>query len=85
MFTKLKEKVNSAAHKIKNGVITMETTSVFDILSERRGSQLVEYAGIALLVLVVIVIVVLPAMKNMFNTDIFPGLTSKIESILSFS
>lgn len=84
MFKKAGQKiqsiVNSFAAKCKASQF-----SAREILCSRNGSGLVEYAGIAAAVLILIVVVILPAMKNMFNVDIFPGLTEAVENIFKFS
>jgi|GEM_PF-5441437 len=87
MFMKIQEKVKKAKSAIRNEVIKMKASRVSarDILCNQRGSGLVEYAGIAAAVLIIIIVVVLPAMKTMFNTDIFPGLTDQIKNIFKFS
>ena len=87
MFTKIKEKVKKVKSAIRNEAIKMKVShiSTKEILCSRNGSGLVEYAGIAAAVLILIIVVVLPAMKTMFNTDIFPGLTDQIKNIFKFS
>ena len=85
MFRKITEKAKAVLMKAKEDIIKVETTPASDILCEQRGSGLVEYAGIAIVGLVLILVVVLPAMKTMFNVDIFPGLTDKVTSILNFN
>lgn len=77
---KIKNKIQKLIAKTKNQKI-----SIREALCNKRGSGLVEYAGIALVVLVIIVVVVLPAMKTLLNVDVFPGLTSKVQAILNFS
>lgn len=87
MFTKIKENVRKVKSAIRNEVVKMKVSHVSakKILCSRNGSGLVEYAGIAAAVLILIIVVVLPAMKTMFNTDIFPGLTDQIKNIFKFS
>lgn len=87
MFTKIKEKVKKVKSAIRNEAIKMKASyvSTKEILCSRNGSGLVEYAGIAAAVLILIIVVVLPAMKTMFNTDIFPGLTDQIKNIFKFN
>jgi len=87
MFKKVSNLMNSVKVRFINQYCKMKAReiSAHEVLCNERGSGLVEYVGIALVVLVIIVVVVLPAMKNLFQVDIFPGLTSKVNSILSFT
>jgi len=88
MFLKIVKKTINRTKAILDtlfGKITAHKIAAHEILCNERGSAIVEYACIALVGLVVIVVVILPALKNLFNVDIFPGLTSKVNSILGFS
>lgn len=69
-----KEKIGKTTAKI-----------VSDIVCAKNGSDIVEYVAIAGAALVVIVLVVLPGMKNLFNVDIFPGLTDQVSKIYGYN
>ena len=88
MFLKIVKKTMNRTKAILDtlfGKISAQKVTAREALCNERGSQLVEYACIALAGLVVIVVVVLPGIKNLFGVDIFPGLTTKVNSILGFS
>ncbi|MBW7573181.1 hypothetical protein [Caproiciproducens faecalis] len=76
---KIRSIVNNFAIKCRESLFAKK------ILCNQNGSGIVEYAGIAAAVLILIVVVILPLMKTMFNTDIFPGLTTAVENIFKFT
>lgn len=62
--------------------VTAKITS--EIICSMNGNIVENLAWIGA-ILVLIVMVVLPAMKNMFNVNIFPGLTDQIDKIYGYS
>lgn len=75
------EKNRLTGEKIRK--VSLKVTS--EIVCARNGSGIVEYVAIAGAALVVIVMVILPGMKNLFNVDIFPGLTSQVNKIYGYT
>lgn len=76
----LKSKMIVTMSKINTKQITIR-----EVLCNQRGSNTVEYLLLAAAAVVLILTVGLPAMKSLFNVDIFPGLQDKVKEIFDFT